>query len=108
MAIAATYVVSSTAVTTGSSALYTVPSSTSSSYGTYARDLVLTNSGTASIFVSLGSGSTSAATTSSFQIPTGGSVVLTQCQVPAGGIVYAIGSAASTLSIGYGSVVSVV
>ena len=106
MAIAATWVVNSTATTTGSAAYYTVPSS--GNYGSYARDLVLCNSGTATIFVSLGTGSTSAATTSSFVIPTGGSVVLTQCQVPASSIVYAIGAAASTLSIGYGSVVSVV
>jgi hypothetical protein len=87
--------------TASSTSLYTVPSSTTVAYGSYARDLVITNSGTAGVYVSLGTGATSAATASSFAIPAGGSVLLTQCQVPASTIIYGIASAASTVSIGF-------
>jgi hypothetical protein len=98
VAIATTWTTVAT-VTTGSTTKYTVPSTG------YLRDLVLT-AGTAAVFVGFGSGVTSAATTSSFEIPAGGTLVLTQCAVPNSGIIYMIGAAASTLSIGYGSATS--
>lgn len=98
MAIAATWLVNGTAVTT-SALLYTLPT-------TYVRDLVVTNSGSATVFIGLGSGVTSAATTSSFQVPAGGTVILTQCQLPVSGIISAISSGTSSVSIGYGTNIS--
>lgn len=101
MAIAASYVLNGVTVNTSSGALYTVPSAGANT-NAYLRDLVLTNAGTTSIFLSLGTGATSAATTSSFVVPTGGSVILTQCQVPAGGIVFGVSpGSAGALSVGY-------
>jgi hypothetical protein len=103
-----------TATFTTTLALYTVPTAAfAATAGTflYPRDLVITNSGTATIFVSMGSSATSAATTSSFQIPTGGTVVLTQCQVPAGAVIFGVQAVATTpsqASIGYGTNVSYV
>ena len=107
MAIATQWAVSGLSVTT-TAPLYTVPTSSSNPYGTYARDLVVTNGGPSNLFVTLGSGSTAATTAQSFQIPTGGSLVLTQCQVPAGGIIYGVSSGTSSAYIGYGSNVSYV
>lgn len=105
MAIAATYALAGVAVPTSSTVLYTVPTTTP----TYSRDLIITNSGTTTCFFALGTGATGAATTQSFQVPAGGSVLLTQCQVPATGIVWGISvTAAGVASFGYGSVVSVV
>ncbi len=107
MAIAVAW--QTTATFTTSAALYTVPSS--GAYGTYARDLVINNSGTATIYVSAGVPASSAATTSSFVIPTGGSVILTQCQVPASTIIYGVQAVATTTSqasIGFASNVSFV
>jgi hypothetical protein len=77
-----------TVVTVGtaqtSNSLYTVPASTASSFA-YARDLVCTNSGAATILVGLTtSASPAATTTGSFEIPAGGTLLLTQCQVPNG------------------------
>lgn len=103
-----------TATFTTSAALYTVPTAAfAATAGTflYPRDLVITNSGTATIFVSLGAAASSAATTSSFQIPTGGTVLLTQCQVPAGAIVFGVQAVATTTSqasIGYATNVAYV
>lgn len=98
MAIAATYF--TTATVTTSAAQYTVPSTG------YNRDLIVTNSGTANLWVGLGSGLTSAATTSSFQVPAGGTVILTQCQVPTSAKLYAISSGTTSVSLGWGSNVS--
>lgn len=89
------------ATVTSAATVYTIPSGTSSSYGTYARDLVVCNSGTATLFVGLSSGTVSA-TTTSFQVPAGGTVLLTQCQVPAG--VYVSATAATgtgQISVGF-------
>lgn len=101
MAIAATWAVSNLAVTT-SAAIYTVPSTG------YKRDLVVTNGGPSALFVGLGSGVTSGATTSSFQIPSGGSLILTQCQAPQSAIIYGISAGTSATFVGYGSNVSYV
>jgi len=94
---------------TTSAALYTVPSS--GNFGTYARDLAICNSGTASCYVSCGVPATSAATTSSFVIPAGGTVLLTQCQVPAGAIIYGaqyVATTTSQVSIGFATNVAFV
>lgn len=103
MALAANY----QTVTTFSSstALYTVPST--GNFGTYARDLVITNSGTVSAFFAVGTGASSAATTSSFVVPSGGSVILTECQVPASAIIYGIPqSGTASASIGFATLVT--
>lgn len=99
MAIAATWVINGTSVTS-SAALYTVPSTG------YKRDLVITNGGPSSLFVALGSGATAASTAQSAQIPSGGSMILTQCQVPTSAILYAISAGTSATSVGYGSLVT--
>lgn len=107
MAINAQWVVTTPFSTT--TQLYTVPATTSATYA-YARDLVVTNNSTVSAFFSLGTGTTSAATTSSFVVPTGGSVILTQCQVPAGAILWGAtqGGVAGAVSVGYALNVSYV
>lgn len=95
-------------VNSSSSGLYTVPST--GNYGTYARDLVVTNSGTATIFIGLGaSGSLTSTTLASFAIPTGGSAILTQCQVPASSVVSGIvASGTGQASIGFATNVAYV
>lgn len=106
MAIATNWVANQIAVTTSSTSVYTTVAATVSSY---LRDLIICNSGTAPVTASFGTGATAANTANSFYIPSGGSVVLTECQVPNGAILYAVGAgAASTVSVGYGSVVSVI
>lgn len=106
MAIAATWVVAGTSVTS-SAALYTVPSNTASTYS-YVRDLVINNGGPSTLFVALGTGATAASTAQSMQIPAGGSLILSQCQVPNSGIIYGVSSGTSATFIGYGSNVSYV
>jgi hypothetical protein len=99
VAIAATWAVASTAVTTTAGTVYTTTAG-------YKRDLVVTNSGTATIFVGLGA-SNVATSVASFQVPAGGTVILTQCQVPASTPVTACtGAGSSTISVGYGSLVN--
>jgi hypothetical protein len=92
---------------TTSAALYTVPTAAfAATAGTYLypRDLVITNSGTATCYVSAGVPATGALTTSSFALPSGGSVILTQCAVPASTIIFGVQAVATTtsqVSIGY-------
>lgn len=91
-----------TATFTTTTSLWTVPSS--GNFGTYARDLAITNSGTAVCYVSCGSAVTSAVTTSSFVLPAGGTILLTQCQVPAGSIIFGcqyVATTTSQVSIGF-------
>ena len=106
MAIAATYTYSGLA-TGGSTAVqnYTVPTTAPS----YSRDLVITNSGTVTIWVGLSTAGTVATSVASFQIPAGGTILLTQCQVPTGAVLSSLTgvTATSLLSVGYGTVVSV-
>lgn len=101
MAISAQWVVNATAVTSANS-IYTVPANTSATYA-YARDLVITNSGVNTVYVAVNTNAAAATTTGSFAIPTGGSVILTQCQVPGGSIINATcpTAAGSNVSIGY-------
>ena len=105
MAIAATYFTAVTAAATTSTAIYTTSTSA------YQRDLVITNGGASTCFVSAGTGVSSASTTVSFAIPTGGQLVL-QGQVPNSTIVYGFAAASPAgglnLSLGWGSVVSVI
>lgn len=109
MAIAAQWQTVAT-VTTGASTVYTIPSGTASAYGVYARDLVVTNSGVPTVFLSLTPAGAAAATTlASFAIPSGGTVILTQCQVPAGANLSAItSSGTASVSVGFGTNVSYV
>lgn len=89
-------------VNTTNTALYTVAAATASTFS-YARDLVVTNSGATTIWIGVTtSGSPAATTTGSFQIPTGGSLVLTQCQVPNGAVVSGISpGTAGSASVGF-------
>lgn len=99
MAIAAKWNVNALSVTS-SAAVYTVPSTG------YNRDLVVTNGGPSALFVALGTGCTVATTAGSWQIPSGGSLVLTQCQVPTSGIIFGVSAGTSATSVGYGSLVN--
>lgn len=89
----------STAVTTTAATVYTTAASTVSSY---LRDLVITNSGANTIFVGMGA-SNVATSVASMSIPAGGTLVLTQCQVPNATPVTAICgvAAGSSVSVGY-------
>lgn len=109
MAIAANWVVNGTVVTS-SALIYTVPTASTVPYGTlnYNRDLVVTNGGPSTVFIGLGTGVTAAATTSSFAVPSGGTVVLTQCQVSTGLILSAISAGTSTTYVGFGTNVAYV
>ena len=104
MAIAATYFTAVTAAATTSTALYTTSSSA------YQRDLVVTNGGASTCFISAGTGVTSASTTVSFAIPSGQQLVL-QGQVPNSTILFGFAAASPAgglnVSLGWGSVVSV-
>lgn len=113
MAIAAQWVINNAAVSTSDTALYTVPTqafaATSGTY-LYPRDLVVTNSGATTIFVAQTTGGSPVSTTTgSFQVPPGGSVILTQCQVPAGTVIKALSpGTAGSASIGFGTNVAYV
>lgn len=99
MALATQWVAVNSTVGTSSSSVYTTVAATVSSY---LRDLVINNSGTASVSISFGTAATSAATASSFAVPAGGTVILSQCQVPNAATIWAIAPAAnSTISVGY-------
>lgn len=99
MALSAVYL--TTATFTTSAALYTVPTSTAATYS-YTRDLVVTNSGTPTVFLAFGTGSTAATTLISFAVPSGGSLILTQCSVPASSILWGISaSGTGQVSIGF-------
>lgn len=88
---------------------YTVPTASTASFGTYARDLVITNGGTVALYTNLQPLTSNAATTTaSFYLPAGGTLILTQCQVPGGAGVsmIPISSGTCTASIGYATNVS--
>lgn len=104
MAISVAWQTVSTITAGSSTSLYTVPST--GAFSTYARDLVITNGGTVNSFVSLGASASAASTAASFVVPPGGTVLLTQCQVPAASIIYGMSNGASPISIGYATNVS--
>ena len=102
VAISAKWVVSTTAGTTANQ-IYTVPTSNPA----YSRDLVVANAGTVSVYIGLSTDGTVATSAASFKIPAGGSLILTQCQVPAGAIMSSItGTGNGLVSVGYASLVS--
>ena len=78
--------------------------------GTARQDAVVTNGGASTCFISAGTGVTSASTTVSFAIPSGGQLVL-QGQVPNSTILFGFAAATPAgglnISLGWGSVVSV-
>lgn len=99
MAIATQWLATCTTVTSSSSSIYTTVAATVSSY---LRDLVVTNSGTVNAFV--GFNGTAGATASSFYLPAGGTVILTQCQIPNGAKVWGQTiSGTTSVSVGYGT-----
>jgi len=99
VAIAASYFTVVTNITS-SAPLYTTATTG------YKRDLVVTNSGASTLFVAAGPAVSSAATTSSFAVPTGGSLILTQCQVPVSTILYGVSSGTASASLGWASLVT--
>ncbi len=105
MAIAASYFTAVTAAATTSTALYTTSTTA------YQRDLVVTNGGASTCFISAGTGVSSASTTVSFAVPAGQQLVL-QGQVPNSTILYGFAAASPAgglnVSLGWGSVVSVI
>jgi hypothetical protein len=112
VAISVPWVVNNTVVTS-TTTIYTVPTYSASSTIPYAqtpyvRDLVVTNGGPSTVFIGLGTGVTGGATVSSFAVPSGGTVILTQCQVPQGSVVGAISSGTAAVSVGFGTNVSYV
>ena len=101
MAIAAKWTVNATAGTTVEQ-IYTVPTTPS-----YLRDLVVANAGTVSVYVGLSTDGTVATSAASFKIPAGGSLILTECQLPGGAVLSALtGTGNGLVSIGYASLVS--
>jgi hypothetical protein len=93
---------------TSSVVLYTAAVSGTAAFGGYARDLVITNGASAAaatnvLFVSASTTATAANTINSFCVPPGGTVVLTQCQVPASTIIYGFSPGTASASIGFAS-----
>lgn len=98
MAIATQWVATNNTVSTTALTVYTTVAATVSSY---LRDLVITNGGTASVFIGMGA-SNVATSVASFSIPAGGTLVLTQCQVPNGTPISAIAGAGTVpVYVGY-------
>lgn len=95
-------------VTNTAGTVYTTAANTAATFA-YARDLVVNNSGANTIFVGLGV-SNVATSVASFAIPAGGSLILSQCQVPNNQPLTAICgvAAGSSISVGYASVFSAV
>ena len=102
MALAVAYFLTNTTGISSSTVLYTTGT-------TYNRDLVVANGGTTPIFVGVGPAVTSAASTSSFEIPAGQSVCLMGA-VPTSAKIYCTTGAGtcSSVSLGWASVVSVI
>jgi hypothetical protein len=107
VAIAAAWQLS-TVVTTTVNTFYTVPSAGTAPYGAYARDLVVNNGGGNTLFITMNPSSTTCTSAASFAIPPGGSVILTQCQVPAASVigVACAGTLSTLANIGFGTNVS--
>lgn len=81
--------------TSGTVAVYTAPAG-------YTRDLILTNGGTAAVYVTSGA---TANTSNSLQIPVGQTVVL---MGPVESVVGVTAAGTATMYVGLGSVVSVI
>jgi len=105
VAISVAWQVNGTVVTSAATAsIYTIPST--GSFGTYARDLVVTNGGPSTVFLSMGTGTTGSATTSSFLLPVGGTLLVTQCQLTAGALIGTVTAGTASVSVGYATNVS--
>ena len=97
MAINAQWV-ASTAVTTSAVTVYTTAAATVSSY---LRDLVVNNGGTAPVFIGMGA-SNVATSVASFSIPAGGTMIITQSQIPNAVPISAItGAGTVQVNVGY-------
>jgi len=110
VAIAVAWQTTATVTAATTNTFYTVPSASASSFS-YARDLVINNGGPSTLFVCLTpSGSAGATSLASFAIPTGGTVILTQCQAPTSAVVgiAVAGSGTATANLGYATNVSYV
>jgi hypothetical protein len=70
--------------------------------------LVVNNQGPSTAYYAVGIGASSAATASSFVVPTGGMVILTACQIPQGALIYGTSAGTSITNWGYCSLVSAV
>ena len=105
MAIAATYLTAVTAAATTATALYTTSTTA------YQRDLVVSNGGASTCFISLGTAASTPTTVASVGIPAGQQLVL-MGQVPNLTILYGYAAASPAgglnISLGWGSVVSVI
>ena len=95
MAIAATWATVATGITSAVS-VYTTPTTG------YRRDLVITNDGPATAYVAVTTDAATAGSASSFAVPTGGSVLLTQCAVPTSSIVFVRAAQSGTVSVSVG------
>lgn len=110
MAISVAWQTTATVTAATTNTFYTVPASTAASFA-YARDMVINNSGPSTLFVCLTpSGSAGATSLASFAIPTGGTMVLTQCAAPSSAVVgiAVAGSGTATANLGYATNVSYV
>lgn len=93
---------------TTTATVYTVPSSSTVPYGVYARDLVITNAGTGGTVFACLSAAGAVTAAAGFQIPTGGTVVLTQCQVPAGAVIGIANTNSTSVAVSVGFATNVV
>jgi len=76
----------------------------------YTRDLVIANGGTATVFVGMGA-SNVATSVASFAVPSGATLVLTEGAIPTSTpvtAIYGASGATGNVSVGYGSVISVI
>lgn len=100
MAIAATWVVTNSAVGNSATQIYTVPSTG------YNRDLVVANGGTVAFYAGLSTDGTVATSAASFKIGAGESLILAG-QAPAGAVLSVIAGTGSSLAdVGYCSLLS--
>lgn len=97
MAINAQWVAQTQATTTAATVYTTVAATVSS----YLRDLVINNGGTAAVFVGMGA-SNVATSVASFSIPAGGTMIITQSQIPNAVPITAIAGAGTVpVNVGY-------
>jgi hypothetical protein len=101
VAIAASYQTTVTNITSNV-ALWTSPTTG------YQRDLVITNGGPSLLYVVAGTAATTAAAATGFAIPTGGTVVLTECGLTNATKVFGFSPGTASCYIGYGTNVAVV
>ena len=101
VAIATSWLVTSPSITS-STVIYTANTTS----GAYERDLVITNGGANLGYVTVGASASSAAAATGFALPAGGTVILTQCAIPANAKIYGYSASGTIFSVGLGSNVS--